>query len=296
MTTRREFIHTALGSLAAAAVTPAALAASQMGTTRRFPLNAPVGLQLYSLRHLFQRGDVAATLAMVRDWGIQDLEGGGLYGMSVDDFNALLRKLGLRIVSVGADYKRLRDETDGVVKDAKAVGARHVMCSWIPHEGPFSREHTDGAIRDFNAAGRKLKDAGLEFAYHVHGYEFQPGTDGTLFDVMAKNTDPEVVSFEMDVFWVARGGGDPVGLFRKYPGRFTLTHLKDIQKGTPLGDPTGSAPDETSVPLGQGQIDWPELLREANKQGVKYHFIEDEHPEAEKQIPVSLEYLERLKL
>ena len=68
---------------------------------------------------------------------------------------------------------------------------------------------------------------------------------------------PKEVAFQMDVFWVMRGGGDPAALLTKYPGRFLLMHLKDIAKGTPLGDPTGAAPDETSVPLGQGQVNWP---------------------------------------
>ena len=100
----------------------------------------------------------------------------------------------------------------------------------------------------------------------------------------------------MDIFWVVHGGESPVELFGKYPGRFPSTHLKDIRKGTKLCDPTGQAPDDTSVVLGEGMVDVPGVLRAANKDGVKYHFIEDEHPEAETQIPRSLEYLASLKL
>jgi sugar phosphate isomerase/epimerase len=297
MTTRREFIHSTLTSLIAAGAGSLPLAASQSGTTTgRHPLNAPVGLQLYSLRHLFAKGDVPGTLAMVRRWGIEHVELAGFYGMSAEQFTPVLRKAGLRAASIGADYNQLRENADQVIADARTVGASHVMTAWIPHEGAFSRPVADAAVTHFNAWGRKLKDAGLRFSYHVHGYEFQPGPDGTLFDVIAKNTDPSVVSFEMDVFWVVRGGGDPAGLFRTYPGRFPLTHLKDIRKGTTLGDPTGSAPDDTCVPLGEGMVDWPAVLGEANRQDIKYHFIEDEHPESEKQIPLSLKYLAGLTL
>ncbi len=124
----------------------------------------------------------------------------------------------------------------------------------------------------------------------MHGYEFQPSADGTLLDTIIKNTPPEV-QFQMDVFWVMRGGGDPEKLLTKYPGRFALMHIKDIANGTALGDPTGTAPDETSVAIGKGQVKWPALLALAPKAGVKLFYIEDEHPHAEAQMPESLRYL-----
>ena len=297
MTTRREFLQTTLAGLATAGAAAVPLSASQAAAgSLKHPLTGSVGLQLYSLRHIFEKGDVAGTLARVRQWGFTDIEVAGFYDLTPADYAAALKKAGLRAASYGAGYEQLRDDTDSVIRNAQAVGARYVMTAWIPHDRPFSREVAEAAAGHFDTWGRKLKDAGLQFAYHVHGYEFQPGADGTLFDLIAKSTDPALVAFEMDVFWVARGGGDPVALFRAHPGRFPLTHLKDIRKGTTLCDPTGTAPDETSVILGEGMIDWPGVLREANKQGTKYHFIEDEHPESEKQIPVSLQYLANLKL
>jgi sugar phosphate isomerase/epimerase len=99
----------------------------------------------------------------------------------------------------------------------------------------------------------------------------------------------------MDVFWVAHPGADPVKYLNKYPGRWQLMHLKDIQKGARTGVYTGHAPNEQSVALGTGQIPWPAVLSAAAKSGVKHYFIEDEHPDAEKQIPVTLAYLRTLK-
>jgi sugar phosphate isomerase/epimerase len=127
--------------------------------------------------------------------------------------------------------------------------------------------------------------------YHIHGYEFVPGAAGqgpTLFDALAARTDPDLVKFEMDVFWAVRGGADPVQLLERYPGRFPATHVKDIAKGTPLGDSSGSAPEETNVPIGQGQIPWQDVFRAAEKAGVAWHIIE--------QVPVSLRYIAGLKL
>ena len=262
----------------------------------KHPATGIVGLQLYSLRHLFEKGDIAGTLKMVRDWGFTDVEAAGTYKLPAAEFAAQVKKAGLRIASTGADFNLLAKDVGSVIKEAQAFGAQQVMCAWIPHDKLFTRADLDKAVPVFTKAGKAMRDAGLRFVYHMHGYEFQQGPDGTLFDALAKQTDTGVVDFQMDVFWVVHGGANPVDLFAKYPGRFPSTHLKDMRKGTKINEPTGDAPDDTSVALGQGMIDIAGILRAANKAGVKMHFIEDEHPQSEKQIPRSLEYLASLKL
>lgn len=297
MTTRRTFLQQVSAGFVAASW--AGIAPSRAWSPQaalKHPASGTIGLQLYSLRHLFEKGDIAATLAMVRRWGFTDVEAAGTYKLSPSDFAALVKKAGLRIVSTGADFAALEKDVTTVIRDARQLGAEQVMCAWIPHKGRFARADVDRAIPVFMKTGRAMRDAGLRFLYHVHGYEFQEEPDGTLFDALAKGTEAGVVGFQMDVFWVVRGGGNPVELFAKYPGRFPSTHLKDIQKGTKLCDPTGDAPDDTSVALGDGMVDIPGVLRAANKSGVKNHFIEDEHPASEKQIPRSLQYLASLKL
>jgi sugar phosphate isomerase/epimerase len=252
-----------------------------------------VGLQLYSLRHEFPK-DVEGTLAKIKQMGIRQIEGGGTYKMTPQDFKALLDKYGLTTASMGFGYERFRDDIEGVIKDAKFMGASYVMCSWIPHKGDtFTIEETKKAAQDFNTWGQKLKENGIQFCYHTHGYEFRPHEGGTLFDYLVKNTNPQHVSYEMDVFWVAHPGEDPLKLLKKYPNRFSMMHLKDMKKGV-KGDNTGHAPDEWNVPIGTGQIDFKNLLPEAQRLGVKYFFIEDEHPNALAQIPLSLKYLKSL--
>ena len=295
MTTRRAFLETLSAGVLMAATVPRP-GPLQAQATLTHPATGTIGLQLYSLRHRFEKGDIAGTLAMVRGWGFSEVEAAGTYKLPPAAFAAQVKKAGLRIASTGADFNMLDSDVGSVIKDAQALGAQHVMCAWIPHQGAFSRADVDKALPVFTKAGRAMRDAGLRFLYHVHGYEFQAGPDGTHFDALARGTEPGVVDFQMDVFWVTHGGGNPVELFAKYPGRFPSTHLKDLRKGTKVGDPTGQAPDDTSVPLGQGMIDIPAILRAANKDGVKYHFIEDEHPEAESQIPQSLKYLATLTL
>ena len=295
MTTRRIFLQTLAGSAVM----------SQFGlfeTLRaqgalKHPATGTIGLQLYSLRHLFEKGDIPGTLKMVRDWGFTDVEAAGTYKLAAADFTAQVKKAGLRIASTGADFNLLAKDVGSVIKDAQAFGAQQVMCAWIPHQsGRFSRADLDKAVPVFTSAGKAMRDAGLRLLYHVHGYEFQQGPDGTLFDALARQTEPGVVDFQMDVFWVVHGGGNPVDLFARYPTRFPSTHLKDMRKGTKINEPTGNAPDDTSVALGEGMVDIPGILRAANKAGVKMHFIEDEHPQSEKQIPRSLQYLAKLTL
>ncbi|MBA2647925.1 MAG: sugar phosphate isomerase/epimerase [Pyrinomonadaceae bacterium] len=253
-----------------------------------------VGLQLYSLRREFAQ-DVPGTLAKVRRMGVTNIETAGTYNMPVEKFRQELDKAGLKPVSAHFGYERLRDDLDGAIKEAKTLGVSYVATAWIPHKKAFTIEECQRAIGDFNSWGEKLKANGLQFAYHIHGYEFATHGGGTLFDHLAAETKPEYVSFEMDVFWVVHGGADPIKLMQKYPNRFALTHLKDMRKGTPTGLTSGHAPNETNVPLGTGQIDFPALLRESQKIGVKHHFIEDESVGAEQQIPQSLRYLQQVK-
>jgi sugar phosphate isomerase/epimerase len=130
--------------------------------------------------------------------------------------------------------------------------------------------------------------------YHTHGYEFQPYENGTLMDYLITKSNPEYVSFEMDILWVQFGGGDPVALLKKYGNRWKLMHLKDLKKGVKK-DLTGSTSQENDVALGTGEIDIPGVLREAKKIGIKHYFIEDESSRITTQVPQSIQYLRSLK-
>jgi sugar phosphate isomerase/epimerase len=282
---RRLFLQTLA---AGATALPWAVRRSEAAPTHHLP--GVLGLELYTVRHLLDK-DVPGTLKLVRDWGFEDVEGGNWYGRTAAEFKAFISQYGLRMQSLLSEYDRFRDAPSDVIKEAKDVGAKYVGTAWIPHQGAFTRQHVDQASADFAKWGKALAAEGLQFHYHVHGYEFQPSPDGTLLDTLVKQSPSGDVAFEMDVFWVMRGGGRPVELLTKYPGRFLLMHLKDIAKGTLLGDPTGSAPDETSVPLGKGQVDWPAVLKAAKASGTKMFYIEDEHPRAEEQVPQTLKFL-----
>ncbi|MEP3210624.1 MAG: sugar phosphate isomerase/epimerase [Maribacter sp.] len=256
------------------------------------PLSAQeVGLQLYSLRNQFKT-DVSGSLDIIQSWGITKLEGGGTYGMSMEDFQKELTSRNLEVVSVGAGFADLEKNPQKVIDNAKAFGAKYVMCAWVPHDdNKWDLEETQHATEVFNKAGKLLKENGLTLAYHAHGYEFRPYKDGTLFDYMAENATD--FTFELDVYWAHHGGGDPLALMKKYPKKMTLMHLKDMEHGV-KGNNTGHEDVETNVVLGTGQVDMAGVVAEAKKLGIEYMFIEDESSRVVEQVPQSLAWLKSL--
>lgn len=254
---------------------------------------AAFGIAPYTFRKSFPNG-VAATLDTIKMMGFTEIEGGG-GRMSPEEFKKLCNERGISIPGTGAGYEQLVNNTDSVIYRAKALGAKYVMTAWIPHKtGSFNFENAKKAVEDFNRVGKILKENGLIFCYHAHGYEFWPHENGTLLDYIINNTNPEYVSFEMDVFWIQFGGGDPVQLLKKYGNRWKLIHLKDLKKGAKK-DLTGLTGPENNVPLGEGELDIPGILREANKIGIKHFFIEDESDHVITQVPKSIAYLKSLK-
>jgi sugar phosphate isomerase/epimerase len=253
----------------------------------------PLGLQLYSLRADFTR-NVPTSLEKVKGFGFRIVELAGTYNLPPERFKQMLDANGLKPVSGHFPYERYRDDVEGVARDAKALGLEYTGCAWIPHEGEFDEKECRTAAGVFNQAGEALSKHGLKFFYHCHGFEFSPSGQGTFMDVLMKETKPEWVRFQMDVFWVKHPGQDPVEWLEKYPKRWELMHVKDMKKGV-KGDFSGKSDVTNDVPIGTGQMDWTAILKTAHRTGVKYYFIEDESPTVAEQIPQSLKYLEQLK-
>jgi len=256
-------------------------------------LQAPLGIAAYTFRNEFPKG-IEETLDIIQKMGFTEYEG-GTSGMDPAEFRKLANARGISIPSTGTGFEDLEKDPQGVADRAKALGASYVMCAWIPHKrGEFSKADADRAIKVFNEGGKVLKENGITFKYHVHGYEFQPYANGTLFDYLVENTNPEDVKLQMDVMWTYFGGGDPVALLKKYGNRWVSLHLKDFRKGAPQ-DMTGLTGPENDVPLGTGQLDFPGILRESNKIGIKHMFIEDESDKELENLPKSIAYLRSLK-
>lgn len=256
---------------------------------------AELGVQAYTFRHTFQELGVEATLDIIQEMGFTELEGGPVGDLSPEEFRKLCEARGIRIPSTGTGYQQLVENPEAVAERAKILGAQYVMTAWIPHDtGNFNYVNARQAVEDFNAAGKVLKEHGITFAYHVHGYEFRPHEDGTLMDYIIQNTNPDYVTFQLDIFWAHFGGADPVELLERYGDRWTSLHLKDMEHGIEK-DMTGLTDPETNVTLGTGELDIPAIIRTSKEVGIAHYFIEDESSRIMTQLPESIEYLKSLK-
>lgn len=266
---------------------------SEITVAQKKLYNEPLGIAPYTFRRGFAN-NVAATLDTIQKMGFTMIEGGG-GRMNPEEYKKLCDERGLTIPSFGASYDMVANKTDSVIWRAKIFGAKYVMVSWLPHvTGSFNFDNAKKAVDDFNRAGKILKENGVTLCYHAHGYEFQPYEKGTLLDYMMINTNPDYVSYEMDIFWIWFGGGDPVELLNKYGSRWKLMHIKDMKKGTKK-DLTGLTSPENDVPLGTGELDIPLILKTAKKIGIHYYFIEEESSNYFQHVTESIKYLKNLK-
>ena len=295
MNSRRQFLGV-IGAGLAGAMAPVkeSLAAQQS-----HPFRGPFGLELYSLRHQIKPGDagsVKAAMAYARQVGYTEMEAPELYGLTAREYRSLLDGVGLPCTSMMAGYEQFQAGLGTVAANAHTLGATNVVNAWIPHQGPFTLELCRETARLYNEWGKQLRAEGLHFGHHTHGYEFQPYQGHPLFDTLVKETSPEYVDFEMDIFWVVDPGQDPVAYLKKYPSRWRLIHLKDMKKGPPTHNYKGGEPVSWDVALGTGRMDLAAILREAERVGVKGYYVEDESDQAHDQIVKDLHFLKTVRI
>lgn len=250
-----------------------------------------IAIQTYSLRNQLPQ-DPVKYYKMIADWGIYAIEGGGQYGLSDVEYERLFAENRLRIVGVGADYNQLLRDPAPIIEEAKKQNVKFATCYWIPHqEGPISLDEIKVATALFNEVGKAFKAEGITLLYHPHGYEFAPAGKGVVMDWMLDNS--ENFAFNMDVYWVKMGGGDPLKIMKKHKGKFPMLHLKDRKIGTPNSE-DGHGDVETNVVLGTGDVGIEKIIKEAQKQGTEYLVIEDESSRSVEQIPVSVAFIKKV--
>ena len=198
---------------------------------------------------------------------IESFEGakGMFWGMTNTEFKAEMDNLGMKVIS---SHCNINNDFEKKAADAAAIGMKYLIC---PYKGPQKDLDAFKKFADeFNQKGEICKKNGIRFAYHNHDYSFKP-LDGQLGqDVMMKNTDPSLVDFELDMYWVVAAGQDIETWLNKYKGRFKLCHIKDRSK-TP-----GTDNGKNSVDVGTGTIDWTKVLKTAKATGMEYFIIEQE--------------------
>ena len=172
------------------------------------------------------------------------------------------------------------------VDTAKAVGHQYIVVPWIMEEKRKTLDDWKKMAATFNQAAQMAKDAGLQFAYHNHDFEFQKVENQIPFDTLLQNTDPKLVQLEIDLYWITKGGQDPLSYFSRWPGRVPLVHGKD----------SAGAPDHKQTDVGQGSIDWKRIFAKRDQAGIKHFFVEhDQPPQPFDDITVSYKYLSQLQ-
>jgi sugar phosphate isomerase/epimerase len=259
------------------------------------PAIAPIAPAVVSYTYRNElKADMPGTLDQIKALGIADIEFSSLFGKTAEEVRALIDARGLTCTSYGVSYDDLRGKTAEVAKQAKTLGARFVRVAYLPKRQPFTLELAQQTVTEFNAIGKQLREQyQLTFCYHNHGYEFVAHGDGTLFDLLVTGTNPEDVSFELDVLWAFMPGADPAALLKKHGNRFKLMHVKDLKKGVPH-NAEGKTPADNDVALGTGQLDLPAIIRAGQQAGIVHYYIEDESSHTAEQVPQSLEFLKAL--
>lgn len=235
------------------------------------------GLALYTVRDAMQQ-DAKATLEAVADAGYQNIEAAGykdgmFYRMSPQEFKTVLEDLNLNPISTHQGSVTM-ENADVMMADVKAAGFKYFVVP-VPPMGmfKFNREERtmgmEGSARELadvlDQLGEKANAAGLQLLYHNHNFEFMPDKDGlVVIDYLLENCNPKFVNFQMDLYWVTRAGADPLAYFEKYPGRFKIWHVKDMDS------------EGRFAPVGEGTINFAKILAEKEKSGMKYYMVEQD--------------------
>ncbi len=288
---RRAFLRlatgTALGSLGllgagcADTESPREPAASAAAGSRTLP---HIGVQLYTLRRLMQQ-DFDGVLRQVAEIGYDQVEFAGYYDRTPDAVKALLDEVGLTAPAVHVGLPALRQNLAGVLDAAEVIGHRYVVCPWLAEEDRTPEGYRTLAA-DLNRFGEACAARGLRMAYHNHDFEFEPIDGKPAFDRLLEQTDPELVDIELDLFWTVKAGQDPLVYFERYPGRFTLCHVKDM---------AGINGEQRMVAVGQGEIDFARIFAASEQAGLAYYFVEHDNPDDPlESIRTSYQYLSQL--
>ena len=262
--TRRSFLYDMAAIGVGTSVMSACASALSRGGTPK-PSANHIGLQLYTVRDQLEK-DFDGTLAKVAQIGYTNMEFAGYYNRTPEQVRATLDRLGLVSTSSHIGANLMRQDAAAQIRAAKIIGQEYITLPSYPFARDGGIDAWKKGAAEFNQWGAMCRDAGIRLAYHNHAPEFAKVEGGpTGYDVLMRETDPSLVDFEMDLYWTAYADQDPLALFAKYPGRFAMWHVKDLQvTGTTKG----------MTPVGLGSLDFKNYFAHARESGLKHFFVE----------------------
>jgi len=279
MNTRRNFIKTSIAGAGAMALNPFNLMAAEgSAKLKKFGLISGIAGEA-------MEADWKDTLKKAVDFGFTELEGGTSHASSPQEFVNYCKEIGITPIAGSVSFRSLDEELKKSFDKIKAFEQEYVIDYW-PWYGdvPFSLEDCKKSAERLNEVGALAKNHGLKFLWHNHDNEFREMEKGLPFDYLMENTDADFVNCEMDIYWVKKGGGDPLNVLKKYAGRVPILHVKDM------------APDEDFICPGRGIIDFGPIFKEAKKQGIEHYIVErDNEPDGLGCLQSSAEFLKNLR-
>ncbi len=279
MITRRKFISSTTLAATAAMLTIDAFGLQGKKKLKNFGyITGIIGKEL--------KGDWKAVLKQSASYGFTEIETGNFMGESADSFLAYLKSIGLSLPVGGFEFRASEEDLKKSMTLLKSLKVKYAVVYWPWYTGgPFTLEDCKKSAERLNYLGKVCKDNGLILCWHNHNKEFTPMEVGLPFDYLMTNTDKNLVFCELDLYWVKKGGADPLEVMKKYSGRFPVLHVKDMAPGDA---------QDFECP-GSGIIDFPSLFKEADKQGIKHYFVErDNVPDGLACLKSSGEYLKNL--
>lgn len=226
-----------------------------------------IAAQLFTLRDFLKTpADIADTLKKVRKIGYEAVQLSALGPIDPVELKKITDGEGLTICSTHIDFSEMRDNPQGVIEEHYLYECKHPAIGGIP-DGYANEEGYRKFAREASEVARKLAEGGMTFSYHNHSFEFIKYGDKVGLEILRTESDPKLFNFEIDTYWVQRGGGDPADWIRKCKGRIPLLHMKDM--GSKGWEPI-------MMEVGEGNLNWPNILAAAKESGVEWYLVEQD--------------------
>lgn len=234
------------------------------------------GVQLWTVRDDMKK-DPIGTLKIIKEIGYTDVECAGyhegkIYNYAPNEFKKIISDIGLKMRSAHVPFGRNTPEQkrtmvnnwEGVCEDFKEIGVDYLVCPWMQDDRNIDTYKSAAEI--FNNCGANAKSYGLQFAYHNHDFEFNKIDDHVPYDILLSETDKNLVDFELDLYWIKKGGGDTLDYFENHGDRFSLWHVKDMD----------NTQESFFTEVGNGIINWDEIFSRKGETALKHFYVEQD--------------------
>ena len=269
---RRDFLRRAGGAGGAALLGVSSVRSGTFLHNDSFPAThvpseqlSRIGVQLYTVRNQM-RETVEKTLEQVARIGYKEVEFAGYFGRTPQQIRTILDANGLTSPSAhSANMPAIRQRLNQLIDEAAVIGQKYLICASIPR-AEMTADGFKKVAGELNRAGETAAKSGIRFGFHNHSDDLAPLGSTTGFDILLTECDPRVTSMQMDIFWLVKGGKDPLAYIDRYPGRFYSVHVKDM-------DANGAMVD-----AGAGTLPFGRIFAQSKKAGLQHYFVEHDDP------------------